>query len=480
MNLTIEQKEIKGQSFETIIPVNTVLENIVDTMPVLDYKAKIELGNKLCDVKTQYKILAIDHIINASVKAGYPLVSINNGRYAWNGAYYAAISDEMLAEFLREAALKSGMQMYLISDVNYIKKMMEQFKYVTKKHIYKNTGKKIMINLLNGTMEFNEAGYSLRPHRQEDLLTYVLDFNYNEDARAPIWESHLNKVLPGCSEQMVLAEHFSYAFIPTSKLKLEKVLVLLGDGGNGKSVVHDVMSKLFGSYNITHNSLENLCRHDGYYRSKLDQFLLNYCSELSDKMNIANFKKLASGEDIDARDPYGQVRMISDYAKLIFNTNHLPTNIEQNTAFFRRLNVLEFNVTIPEAEQDRDLANKIALSELPGVLNWILAGLSRLIENKKFTRCDSSVEHIEQYKTEANSVQLFVNDEGFVNDEEEKRPVANLFASYVQYCKSNRYPILAKNIFSRRLKKLGFNFNRDSRRSYIYIRQELANVSQNI
>lgn len=472
MDLTIEQKETKRQLFEKIIPVNTVLMNIVDAIPVLDYKAKIELGNKLCDVKTQYKILAIDHIINASVKTGYPIVSINNGRYAWNGMYYAAISDEVLADFLREAGLKSGMQTYLIYDVNYMKKMMEQFKYATNKPIYKDTGKKIMINLLNGTMEFNEGGYNLRPHSQEDLLTYILDFNYDEDARAPIWERHLNKVLPGCSEQMVLAEHFSYAFIPTSKLKLEKVLVLLGDGGNGKSVVHDVMSKLFGSYNITHNSLENLCRSDGYYRSKLDQFLLNYCSELSARMNIANFKKLASGEDIDARDPYGQVRMISDYAKLIFNTNHLPTNIEQNTAFFRRLNVLEFNVTIPETEQDRDLANKIALCELPGVLNWVLAGLARLLSNKKFTTCDSSIKHIEQYKTEANTIQLFINEEGYIKDEEVKRPIENLFTSYVSYCKLNRYPILAKNIFSRRLKKLGFDFSRDSKRSYVYIRQE--------
>ena len=88
---------------------------------------------------------------------------------------------------------------------------------------------------------------------------------------------------------------------------------------------------------------------------------------------------MTSGEPIEARLPYGQPFTISRYAKLAFNCNELPTVPEHNHAFFRRFLIVPFNETIEDARQDKQLASKIIADELPGVLNWALVGLARLL-----------------------------------------------------------------------------------------------------
>ena len=427
---------------------------------------------KVPQLIVQYKVLATKIIQLAALKAGYPFLGINNQLHIWNGVCFSRITTEGdLRCFFRACGEKSGVPQYIINNIDFLSKLKTQF--ISMSFSSKPRDKRIiLINLLNGTLEISDGKYNLRAHNPADLMTYVLPFRYNHTANAPKWRSHLARVLPDQAAQMVLAEHFGYTFLPTSFLKLEKVLVLYGDGANGKSVCHDVITHLLGKENITHFSLENLCNSNGYYRSMLEGKLLNYCSELSSKMNTDYFKKLASGEPVDVRSVYEKPGVITEYAKLVFNCNELPQNLSANVAYFRRLNILRFDITIPEAEQDKQLATKIISDELPGIFNWILDGLTRLNNQKRFTVCESSNVQVALYKKESNNVQIFIEENGFVIDSTTKKPVDELFTIYTKYCKANRYSIHPKNIFSKKLKALGFELQRDSKRSNILIRQE--------
>jgi len=484
-----------------VLTVNEILQIIASKIEVFDYRTSMQKNMSdinfeisIFDKKTigletliepnetkteykipqlivQYKILSAKLIHLVAKKAGYPFFEINNQLYVWSGVYFTRIvNDGDLRSFFRECGEKSGIPQYIINNVDFISKLNTQFTSINSCSKQKNKSK-ILINLLNGTLVISDGKYNLRPHNPKDLLTYVLPLCYNPTARAVKWQNHLARVLPDNTAQMILAEHFAYTFIPTSELKLEKVLVLYGDGANGKSVCHDIITELLGKDNIAHYSLENLCNANGYYRSMIENKLLNYCSELSSKMNTDYFKKLASGEPVDVRSVYEKPTVITDYAKLVFNCNELPQNLKTNTAYFRRLSILRFDVTIPEAEQDKQLAVKIISSELAGVFNWILDGLTRLVHQKNFTLCESSAEQVALYKKESDNVQLFIEDTGFIKDPTEKMPVDDLFILYGKYCKANRYPAHPKNVFSKRLKALGFDLQRDSRRSNIFIRQ---------
>jgi putative DNA primase/helicase len=71
----------------------------------------------------------------------------------------------------------------------------------------------VLINLQNGTFEISPQGTKLRPFDRSDFITYQLPFEYNPQAKAPLFEAYLNKVLPDPERQRVLAEYLGFVFM---------------------------------------------------------------------------------------------------------------------------------------------------------------------------------------------------------------------------------------------------------------------------
>ena len=193
-----------------------------------------------------------------------------------------------------------------------------------------------------------------------------------------MFRQFLDRVLPEKESQDFLAEYLGYTLTPN--IKLEQCLVLVGSGANGKSVIFDIVNALLGKNNITHYTLTQLFGEHEYRRTHLSGKLLNYHSELGTGLSdVDMFKKLISNEPIDARLPYGEPFTVYRYGKFMFNTNSLPTSVEISDAYFRRMNFMQFDVTIPKSEQDPELAKKIIDTELDGVLQWMLIVLQRIL-----------------------------------------------------------------------------------------------------
>ena len=78
---------------------------------------------------------------------------------------------------------------------------------------------------------------------------------------------------------------------------------------------------------------------------------------------------------------------------------------------FRRFLIVPFKVTIKEEDQDKELSQKIIKSELPGIFNWIMNGLIRILENKSFTQSNIINKQVDSFKRESNSVLSFIDEE---------------------------------------------------------------------
>ena len=217
----------------------------------------------------------------------------------------------------------------------------------------------------------------------------------------------------------------------------------------------EILFALLGKENVTNYSLQSLTSEKGYYRAKIQGKLLNYASEINQKLNAAQFKQLASGEPIEARFPYGVPFTIEDYAKFIFNANELPKEIEHTHAFFRRFIILPFEVTIPADEQDKHLAEKIISKELSGIFNWALSGLNRLLEQKSFTKSNSVEKAVEKFKTQSNSALLFLQDEGYEQNSKEYTLQENLYSEYFEYCKTSGLSPFNKKNFDNQITSQG-------------------------
>jgi putative DNA primase/helicase len=271
--------------------------------------------------------------------------------------------------------------------------------------------------------------------------------------------------------QKVLAEYLGYVFIKhgSKSLKMEKALVLYGSGANGKSVIYEIVNALLGNENFSSFSLQTLTNENGYFRAKLANKLVNYASEINGNLEASIFKQLVSGEPVEARLPYGHPFILKQYAKLIFNCNGLPKDVEQTDAYFRRFLIIPFDVTIPPPERDSELHIKIIEKELSGVFNWVLEGLRRLLEQKRFSECGAAQRAVEQYRIESDSVLGFLSDYGYKPSPTAKMGLREFYKIYKNHCDEGGFRAVHERNFINRLKNADFEIKRLNVGKVVYV-----------
>jgi putative DNA primase/helicase len=401
-------------------------------------------------------VLSIEHVLKVAQQNAWGICKNHEFIYLYNGAFWSNIEKETFQKFLGEAAEKMGVTWVLSRFYQFREQLFKQFLSAAFLPNPVPARDVVNVNLKNGTFEVTPTGVKLRPFDSADFLTYQLPFEYDPKATAPIFHKYLDRVIPEPQKQMILAEFLGYVFMKHGgrTAKEEKALILYGGGENGKSVFYEIVNALIGPNNVSSYSLQSLTNESGYFRAMLANRLVNYASEIDGNLNPAIFKQLCSGEPVEARLPYGQPFTLSQYAKLIFNCNKLPHDVEHTRAFFRRFLIVPFEVTIPEEEQDKELHVKIIDNELSGIFIWVLEGLHRLLKNKRFTPCDAVQKASEEYERQSDSVRLFVEDGGYEGSAHGYTLIKTLYREYREFCLEDGFKAVNKSNFITRLGRL--------------------------
>lgn len=450
------------------------LKEILKKIKEIDFRKRAEL--KVADAKIllkHYLIIAIEEILNVANVDNVGICKSNNFSYTYNGKYWERVSEADMKDFLGKAAQKMGINKFDAKFYQFIENLYKQF--MSSPNITRpNKDNETLINLNNGTFAFSaDSRYEKREHNKEDFQTYVLPFDYDPQAKAPLFQNYLNRVLPEKELQDVIAEYLGHVFINKKMLKLEQVLFCYGTGANGKSVLFEIVYALLGKENVTNYSLQKLTDLNGQARSMIADKLINYSTEVNNKIEHSLFKQLASGEPVEARLLYQNPEIIENYAKLIFNCNELPRNTEQTEGFFRRFLIVPFEIEIPIKERDTELASKIIKTELSGVFNWVLGGLERVLANKRFTESAIIKEVQNQFRTTSDSVLMFIQEEGYEQSIQHPLTLSSLYPLYKHYTIENGYIPVGIRKFADRLRKGGFQDTRLQEGKAFYISKKI-------
>lgn len=268
------------------------------------------------------------------------------------------------------------------------------------------------INCLNGEITFTDRGWKLMPHEKTNYRTTVIPVAYDPTARAPRFEQFLMEIFAGdvdaADKINIVLEAIGYTLLTTTFL--EKFVMLIGAGANGKSVLLGVLSSLVGKSNavaIQPDQFENQ-----FQRAHLHGKLANIVTEIKEGGEIADaqLKSLVSGELTTAEFKHKDAFEFYPFATHWFGTNHMPHTRDFSDALFRRAIILTFNNKFEGINKDVNLLDKLKL-ELPGILNLALDGAIRLYKNKSFTVSASSDQAINDWRLEADQVAQFIADQ---------------------------------------------------------------------
>ena len=428
-----------------------VFSQLLKKITAVDFRQLLATSGSEKLKNSHYLITVIEQVLKLAKDNNWGICRNHDFIYLFSGEYWQLIEEEALKTFLSLAAEQMGVNRYDARHFHFREHLFKQFLASANLPKPEQLKDALCINLKNGTFQISPEGTFLRPFISADFMTYQLPFDFNSEAKAPIFEEYLNKVLPDKDSQDILSEYLGYVFIRSTTLKLEKTLLLYGGGANGKSVFYEIVRQLLGEQNTSEFSLQSLTNGNGYYRAMIANKLVNYASEISGKLETSIFKQLVSGEPVEARLPYGKPFSITGYAKLIFNCNELPKDVEQTRGYFRRFLIIPFEVTIPEAEQDTQLAQRIIMNELSGVFNWVLDGLQRLLKQKQFSYCESVRQASEQYERESDSVRQFIFEHGYVASANSYVLIKTLYEEYRSYCADDGFRPVNRLNFSKRL-----------------------------
>lgn len=321
-----------------------------------------------------------------------------------------------------------------------------------------------LLCLANGALD--PATGTLYPHSPEHHLVNKVDITYDPDAACPLWLQTLDEIFapdPDKEDKIrLLQEYIGYCLVPDTRMC--QFLWMVGGGGNGKSLILSILTELIGRENVGNSQIERLDR--AFVRAELQGKLVNISSEMSAQATVSDgyLKQIVSGDLIEAERKHEKPFSFKPYARLIAATNNLPRLLDHSDGFFRRAIILRFNRQFTEQDRDINRENRLR-AELPGILNWALAGLRALNARGRFVIPPSSEHEILRYRTDSDPIRQYA-EEKLVQDRDSRVQSRELYEDYVQWSRGNGYQPLATNSFASRLESLGFQRGRNAQGRY--------------
>ena len=192
-----------------------------------------------------------------------------------------------------------------------------------------------LINLKNGI--FDMTTMKLMPHSHAIPFRTQLDVSYDQRARPKKFMRFLMEVLEDKHDRQTILEMFATALLRNT-LNMEKAVMLIGEGANGKSTLLSAISDVFGSDNVSGVSIHDLL-WNRFSKADLDAKMLNIYGDISSKdLNyVGVLKSIITGEGITVEKKNKGSFIMRPYAKLFFAANRLPEVNEDTDAIYQEL-----------------------------------------------------------------------------------------------------------------------------------------------
>ena len=301
------------------------------------------------------------------------------------------------------------------------------------------------IHVKNGTLFLNGSF----TQEKNEIVRYRLPISFNPNAKSPErWLRFLSDLLRP-EDIPTLQEFIGYCLIPSNAG--QKMLVIKGSGGEGKSQIGNVLSKLFGAY--AKDGSVGKISENRFARADLEHVLLMIDDDMRlEALRQTNYVKsiVTAKSKMDLERKGKQSYQGWMYARLLaFSNGDLQALYDRSDGFYRRQLILTTKDKPLSRVDDPDIAEKMA-AEVEGILLWAFEGLQRLVKNGfQFTESDRAKRNRELVKRDNNNVFDFLESEGYIRLKADACTSSKeLYEVYRMWCEENSLNAIKARGFS--------------------------------
>lgn len=295
------------------------------------------------------------------------------------------------------------------------------------------------------------------------------------------WLKFLHDILKRPSEketeELVLTIQLLLGDAITGRTNKDLLVIMYGNGSNGKSTYMKTVKKVFGDYGKQMNSELLLQNKNSSAQSTEFSFaalkgariiIMSETNE-SEKMNDKIIKQLTSGETISAQKKFGDQFEYEPTFSPNMSTNNLPIIRSKDFGIWRRIFLIPFLVKFTDETKDIHMPEKLE-AEMPQILGWIIQGCLKLHNeyNGVVPKPKCLEEALADYKNEMDTVNLYIasNCQNFPGY---RTPASTLFQDYKKWALDNNEHLMPEHKFKADMQKHGFQLKRDSNSGWVYI-----------
>ena len=334
-----------------------------------------------------------------------------------------------------------------------VSELLDSYPYIQMEH---TTDDVHHVYFRNGCLDALTGHF--RPNTLEDFFTAYLNFDFPTDSvpPTPYTDAFLSTASCG-NPAWIEAVLELLGLIMVSDMSAKHFYLLQGVKNSGKSVLGNLISKLFNQEAVAHIDIFRF--KDRFSPSGLENCRVNVSMDLIDKSlskeAVAMIKMITGGDGVTLEQKFKDAKAATIRCIQVFATNFALMLGKLDPAFSERLYPIPFLYSVPKEQQDPMLREKLQ-QELPGIAVKAIAAYNRLRQrNYRFPDLGiPSFSGVCGYVPIAELLRDFVSDFCDFDDPKAFTPTRTLLAGFNQFCESRGVPGIQDTVqFSRQLNK---------------------------
>lgn len=345
--------------------------------------------------------------------------------------------------------------------------MDTQMKYLT----FKNN---IVLN--TKTLEYtNCKSY----YYQTRMLPYDFPVSFSMYKDCPLWKKSVKEILEDDEDVITFIQNYSGYCLYPNKID-EKMLIMIGSGSNGKSVICNTLSKVLDCFSqvyeqeILNNKTDQREVNQLKVQLKGKYFALIKETPNNMTLNEPVVKSLVSRDEISGRALYHDTITFKPSTSFVLMTNHQPKIMNNDLGIKRRIIMLSFDKQFIGNEKNANLEYELK-DEYEGIMHWVLEGLIMCKINLETSSsgCLDIPEKLKQdtdnYFTGDNLLELFYRKYFKKANKTDKIPVSQVYCLYSDFTNENendfekdRYEVIKNKTIDNFLKQKGHKIEKST------------------